>query len=155
MGKNAFVNVISAPVAEECFFLIAMPLAIIYLLQKQFKIPESISIIGAVSITAVTFAYFHVSYQTMGIFLLSAIFFRFVMNLLYWGDAKLDIFERFDIAPEFVVGAHIANNIITTSGFLATFNLFLTNPIGILFIGILGISAFYWLETVAEKTGVL
>ena len=111
-----FVNtVFMAPIVEELFWGIAIPIAL-------FNIMDSLSdtitlfknmIVQFVVVLAVagyTFAVFHTSTTQIGFFI-AAVIFRSVMVFLLHADRKFDIIPGFIVTFAFIIGAHMANNL--------------------------------------------
>jgi hypothetical protein len=146
---KSFLSIISAPGVEESFFLITIPLIMFYILDKM-NIDRTISLVTVGFTVAYTFAVMHVGYATVTVFLLAAAMFRLIQIFLYWGDARANIFNTFDVALAFALGAHLGNNVITTTGYAATIAIFMTNPLGVLCLMFFVVALYYWAKTMAE-----
>jgi len=107
---NAFV----IPVAEEMFWIIGIPYALIALfdlLGKKYDLFSNkwLQLLLIIIIGGVTFASFHVG-KSFLLFLLSAFLFRTIMIVGVIGDSTLDVIPFISLLPAFAVGSHIGNN---------------------------------------------
>lgn len=110
------VNTFLVPIAEELFWIVALPFAIISMLNNagnrvSFFKNGVLQIIITVLIGATTFAFFHVGNVAFVAFIISAMIFRTLMVVLIYGEQKYDIIKGVNLVAGFAVGAHIANNL--------------------------------------------
>ncbi len=145
---ETIINSLIVPIAEEMFWMIGIPFALISVMDamgKKWDIWKNniLQIIVIILIGSSTFAIFHVGKMFIG-FMISAIIFRSVMIVLVLGESKMDILKGVNLVASFSVGAHIANNIID-KGFGAVASIIGTNTIVsvivILFFGVIFITA--------------
>jgi hypothetical protein len=151
---HTLTNVITAPTIEEMFFLIALPIAM-FTVFERLKFSRELSFFAVVFTVPIVFATFHVGFAGVIVFIVAAALFRFIMLTLHWGDARVQLFQLLDVSPAFALGAHVANNIITTKGYIATFHIFMAHPFGIVILGFFGLTSYYAMEAVAFKLGVI
>lgn len=107
-------NTFIIPVAEESFWIIAIPFVVILIMDyigNSFSIAKNpvIQIITVAVIGGLTFAVFHVGKLFLA-FIIAAIIFRSLIVVGVYGDLKLDIIPGIKLLPAFAVGAHIGNN---------------------------------------------
>ncbi|MCK5023465.1 MAG: hypothetical protein KAS04_04805 [Candidatus Aenigmarchaeota archaeon] len=138
---NYFINVITAPIVEELFFLIAAPVLLFSLLMTFFMkltkenklLSKVLSLIAIIVILSVVFRIFHVGSMETGLFSrfgIAAMFFRAVQIALLWGDSMFDAIPGTKMLAGFGIGAHMANNFIEMGGFSTVFTLLITDPAG-------------------------
>ena len=114
---DVLMNGIVVPIAEEFFWMFAIPYAVISILnilEKKYSFFENdiVQILIVAIISSMSFALFHVGKTALTLFLISAIIFRTIMIVLVFGEKKLDYIKKFNLVASFSVGAHIANNLI-------------------------------------------
>jgi len=116
---DRFVNTFTIPVAEELFWMIGLPIGIIWtmnILSKtgrlSFLANKFLQLMVILLIAGVTFAIFHVGNAGFIAFLIGSFIFRSILILFVYGDSLLDIFPFMDVLTTFALGAHIANNIM-------------------------------------------
>jgi len=133
------VNVFLVPIAEEMFWMIGLPFALITIMHitgKRFSLFSKawFQILVVAAIGGITFAMFHVGKWFVG-FIISAIIFRTVMIVLVYGEHKYDILKGINVVAAFSVGAHIANN-MSTVGLSQSWLIISSNfwPVGLLII---------------------
>lgn len=142
---NYFVNVITAPIIEELFFLITVPLLMFALLMPVFmsltrenKVVAKVLSLLVICITlALVFRIFHVGSMETGLFSsfgIAAMLFRAVQIALFWGDSMLDAIPGTKFLASFGIGAHVANNFVEMGGVSTIFTLLITDPVGWLII---------------------
>lgn len=126
--EEKFLLTIAAPLAEETAFTLGLPLvlfALFYTILKQFDInPENskalqfVLLVIIVAVSSITFAYFHVANISVIGFIIAAIIFRSIMITTTWADALFDAIPLATITFGFALGAHIANNVMATGGWI-------------------------------------
>ncbi|RKZ09940.1 hypothetical protein DRQ25_04755 [Candidatus Fermentibacteria bacterium] len=134
---NWFLSCIAAPFAEESWFLLAMPLLMIYVMNKineelNLNLSTSTTLFFVIIVSAIIFANFHVGVKAFTVFAVSAIMFRTTQLLFYWGDLKLGMLSKIDFIPSFALGIHVSNNINASLGYIQSLGLLLTHPLGII-----------------------
>lgn len=113
------VNNLTIPVVEELFWLITLPVLLImvfdnlsgkisWMESKVFRITAILIVCG------VSFAFFHIGKVALIGFMISAIIFRSILLIIYWGDRYWNLFPFTAMLASFAVGAHIGNNIADT-----------------------------------------
>lgn len=112
---------IFAPVAEEAFFLIGIPLVFfgaLAALAKDIKFLNNVWIqIGLVAlIVSPIFALFHIQNQALTYFIIAAILFRAVMIIGVWGDKFRNLIPFYQASLVAAIAAHMANNINSSGG---------------------------------------
>jgi len=139
-----FTTVIWAPIIEELFFGIALPLLIFDMfgkMSKEFKILGNVFLqfVVVLIIASFGFAAFHTSATQVGFFI-AAMLFRAIQVLAVFGDRKFDIVPRYVVPYSFLVGTHMANN-LSSYGVVSSYNILMTNIAGqitlLLFVGFL------------------
>lgn len=129
------------PIAEEIFWMIGIPFAIIgtmNIIGKKYKIASNVwlQLLIITIITGVTFAIFHVG-KYLILFLIAAFIFRTIMVWTVIADQEINWLKPLKLVPSFTVGAHIANN-WSAFGLLNGFQILIENGIvGWLIIGFL------------------
>ncbi len=116
LSGEVFMQGVLIPFAEELFWLISLPIMIVlihkslatYMPILKNKIVMMLSII---IISSGTFAYFHVGQHGSLAFNISAIIFRSLLLVLFWGETTFDWFEKVSILPAVGLGIHMSNNI--------------------------------------------
>lgn len=117
---DKYVNNITIPIAEEMFWLIALPIATIWLMNSISKMSNKLQffennvfqLIAVIIISGGTFAIFHVGSVALMAFIISAMVFRTILLLFVQGDLKFGWFSALGILPSFAVGSHMANNMM-------------------------------------------
>jgi len=132
------VNTFLVPIAEELFWIVALPFAIISMLNNagnkyEFFKNGIFQIAVTVLVGVTTFAYFHVGNVGFVSFIIAAMLFRTIMLVLVYGEQKYDILKGVNLVAGFSVGAHIANN-LTNFGINKAFLLLQANflPVGLI-----------------------
>jgi len=110
-----FTSVIWAPIIEEMFFGIALPLIIFDIfdkMSKEFKPLGNKVLQFAVVIIVASFGFaaFHTSATQVGFFI-AAMLFRAIQVVAVFGDRKFDVIPRYVVPYSFLVGTHMANNL--------------------------------------------
>lgn len=113
---DVLMNGIVVPIAEEIFWMFAIPYALISIMNslgKKYSFFENhyLQLIIVAIIAGLSFAFFHVGKTAFTYFVISAIIFRVIMIFAIFGDKKLDWLKKFNLVSAFAVGGHIANNI--------------------------------------------
>lgn len=155
MGDQAAINSefwswyipnIASPVVEEAFWAVGFPVGIVLVMQSIAKSGKHIQdpylspllsifdhvitqMIVLVVVLSTTFAYFHVDQQASAIFIFAALLFRAVLTVIWWGDMHYDLVPLLVIAPSFLVGAHMGNN-ISVEGLGHSLSIIASHPIG-------------------------
>ncbi len=104
------------PIAEELFWMVGIPFALISImtaLGKQYPIWSNkiLQMVVVIIISSGTFAIFHVG-KVHTLFMISAIIFRTIMIVLIYGDEEFNILKGVNLVVAFSLGSHIANNMI-------------------------------------------
>ena len=101
---------IGIPIAEEIFFMIGIPFAIIGI-AKSFDKEINVYLLMFIMflVTGFGFAIFHTAKFTLG-FIIFALFFRAVGIITVVGDQLKDWFKFAEIPVSAMIGAHIGNN---------------------------------------------
>jgi len=112
------VNGILVPIAEEVFWMIALPFSLIFIMnslgkEDSFWRNKYFQIAVIMLIGATTFAYFHVGALALTGFIIIAMFFRSVMVVSVYADQEFNWLSRINLVPSFAIGAHMANNLST------------------------------------------
>lgn len=117
---DKYVNNFTIPVAEELFWLIALPIGVVWILNSLAQVDKLswldnniVQLIFIIIISSVSFAIFHVGSIQLMAFIISAIVFRSVLIMMVYVDMKYDIFPALALLFSFGLGAHQANNIMT------------------------------------------
>lgn len=143
------VNNFIVPIAEELFWMIGIPFALISIMKsvgKKYEMfnNEILQLVVVVIVTSSTFAMFHIGKAFIS-FIISAIIFRTILIVLVYGDYEFNMIRGFNLVAGFGVGSHMANNILD-SGFKKSWLILQTNiPVTIiivLFFGIVFLSSF-------------
>lgn len=126
---NAFI----VPIAEEMFWMFAIPYALISIMNqigKKYDWANNsiIQILVVAVMASLSFAMFHVGKEALTVFLISAIIFRSIMIFIVFGESKFDYLQKFNLVASFSVGAHIANNLLQ-GGFKIAMTVIQTEPI--------------------------
>jgi hypothetical protein len=145
------MNSFLIPIAEEIFWMIGIPMLAMAICRLIAKSNQSLAILDdkyakvgiAATISAVTFAAFHVGQYGNSSFAVGAFIFRFIMVVVVYADVVGEFWQRFTLAMSFSLGAHIGNNItdfgIANAWFQITSNFwpigFIIMTIAILIIG--------------------
>lgn len=134
-----FINAIMVPIIEEfvwIFFIPQVLFILFWVIGKKisflnntiFKLIFTAIVVG---ISSWTFAQFHIG-QTGNIgFFISAMIFRTILIVLFWGDLQFDLIKWANIGFSMLVGFHIGNNWMTY-GFFYGINTLLSNFFGIM-----------------------
>ena len=145
---EVILNVFIIPIAEEIFWMIGIPFALISVMNelgKKYPLWKNLylQMFVIIVVASVTFAIFHVGKMFIG-FMIAAIVFRTIMIVLIYGEHKFDIIKGINLVVGFAIGAHIANNMIST-GIQKTYLVLQTNTtvfiIVLVFFGVLFLSA--------------
>ena len=112
---------------------IALPLgiiAILVMMSKEFPIFKNTAFqfFIILIICGTTFASFHTS-TTLIAFYIAATLFRTIQIILFYGDQKYDIIKGYSITYSFLIGTHMANNLVVY-GVSKAYNILLTEPMG-------------------------
>ena len=115
---EVILNVFIIPIAEEIFWMVGIPFALISImnqLSKNYPIWKNLylQMFVIIVIASTTFAIFHVGRMFIG-FIIAAMVFRTIMVVLIYGDHKFDMIKGINLVVGFAIGAHIANNLIHT-----------------------------------------
>lgn len=162
---NYFVNVITAPIIEELFFLITLPLLlfamfmpILMKLTKENKLASrGLALVIVCTILSVIFRIFHVGSMEAGLFSsfgIAAMLFRAVQIALFWGDSLLDAIPGTKFLASFGIGAHISNNFAEMGGVSTIFTLLITEPMGWVILAFISSLAIVPLVSVFSKSRV-
>lgn len=128
-----FASVIWAPIIEEFFWAIALPIVIFAFLgniSKEFPIFKNaiMQFFIVLFICGLTFASFHTSATLIG-FYIAATIFRTIQIVLMYGDQKYDIIKGYTITYTFLIGTHMSNN-LHVYGVGKAYNILLSEPLG-------------------------
>ncbi len=135
-----FINtVLMAPIVEELFWGIGLPLGLFAMLNAmgvEFKFLKNIYLqfIIVIGIGAFTFASFHTSATLVG-FYIAAMFFRAIQTVLVYGDQQFDIIKGYSVPYSFLVGTHMANN-VSSFGLMRAYTVLISEPFGLIILGI-------------------
>lgn len=139
---SKFTDTMGAPTAEEMLFLIAIPTALLLMLDllaknSKFKLFENFwfKLVIISAITSPLFFYFHVGNIALISFMIAAIVFRTAILILVLGDMKEDLIPWLYLTPAFGVGFHMANNIMATGGWGSFITIMTTELFGWVVIG--------------------
>lgn len=115
---EVITNVFIVPIAEEIFWMIGMPFALITILNQMGKkwdifSNEWLQMFIVIAIASSTFAVFHVGKAFIS-FIIAAIIFRTIMIVMVYGEHHFDMLKGINLVSGFAVGAHIANNMLDT-----------------------------------------
>jgi hypothetical protein len=121
---EVLMNNFVIPIAEEMFWMIAIPWSLISIMNTIGKSKEIFSspylqIPVVVIVSGLSFALFHVG-KAATYFLIAAFIFRGIVIILVYGDQQLDILKKLNLVVAFSLGAHIANN-VSSAGIRETF----------------------------------
>ena len=110
------MNVFIVPIAEEIFWMIGIPFALITIMNQigkkwEFFSNQWLQMFIIIVVASSTFAAFHVG-KAFILFIIAAIIFRTIMIVMVYGDQNFDILKSINLVTGFAVGAHIANNMI-------------------------------------------
>lgn len=137
-----FMNVFMAPFVEELVWIFFIVVVVMYLLSLIGRVPSFsflsvrlVQIIVATIVSAGTFAGFHVYQQDNISFIVSAIIFRSVTILLFWGDELFNVFKFANVMMAATIGLHVGNN-WGTYGFVNGLNILMSGLWGWLLIGL-------------------
>lgn len=127
------LNTFVIPIAEELFWIVAIPFSVITIMNiigKKYGFMQNIwlQIFVVTIITGVTFAMFHVGKLFLA-FLAAAFIFRAIMIVAVFGDLRANIIPGITLVPAFAVGAHIGNNWADT-GFTQGLQFLIGNELG-------------------------
>lgn len=108
------ITVFVTPIAEELFWLVAIPIVTITLMNlagAKYSFFRNIwfQLLVVTGISGITFALFHVG-VTLFAALVAAFIFRAIMIVSVYGEMKLNIFPHIALVGSFAVGSHIGNN---------------------------------------------
>lgn len=151
---NAFI----IPIAEEMFWMVGLPFALISIMRtigKEWEIFQNALVQMAVVITvaSITFGVFHVGKLTFA-FLLASMIFRTIMILTVYGDYYFNWIKFAPIVASFSIGSHIANNWLT-EGWSNSFLILQTNLVVsgfiFLYLGIIFLSAIEYVSKAIYK----
>lgn len=134
-----FINCVSAPIVEEAFFLIALPSMLFYIIfQIKEEFPPIVALLIVLPMAAISFRIFHTgqSGAVLSVFGIAAIIFRSIQIFLRYSGSKAFDFIPLPVCASFAVGAHMANNMVS-SGISKVWTLVIFEPIGFITIGIL------------------
>jgi len=126
------VNNFIVPIAEELFWMIGIPFALISIMNqigKSYSVFENewLQMGIVIVISSVTFAGFHIG-KAFTAFMIASMIFRTIMIVLVYGEHYFDLLKGFNLVVGFSVGAHIANNILDT-GFAKTLLVLQGSPV--------------------------
>lgn len=150
-----FIPSIASPVAEEAFWAVGLPVGLVLLMQSIAKASHQISdpyvspflkifenkivqMLVLVVVLSTTFAFFHIDQQDTAIFILAALAFRAILTVIWWGDMHWDLVPFLVIAPSFLVGSHLGNNIVAGEGLRNSIAIASTHPIGWMTMAVFG-----------------
>lgn len=153
-----FINNVSNPIIEEAFWLLAIPFAVLWLLDiisaeytvlsflKDNKIARFIILL---LVSGITFPLFHVRGFIL-VFILGAFIFRAFVLTIYWGDEIFDLLKNIVVVASFGVGVHMANNWLQ-DGLFYGLGILSSNPVGIMFLASFFIMFLLALEYIGTK----
>lgn len=150
-----FIPTIAAPVTEEAFWAVGLPVGLVLLMQSiaksshQIRDPwvspflrlfenKIVQMIVLVLVLSTSFAFFHIDQQDTAVFILAALAFRAILTVIWWGDMHWDLVPYLVIAPSFLVGAHLGNNMVAGAGLLGSITIASTHPIGWITMAVFG-----------------
>lgn len=148
------VNNFIVPIAEELFWMIGIPFAILSIMKAigkkyEFFNNDIFQMITIIIIASSTFAIFHIG-KSFTAFIISAIIFRTILIVMVYGDYKFNIIKGVNLVAGFSVGAHIANNILDT-GFQKTWLILQQSiPVTIIIVVFFGLILYSALERIAR-----
>jgi len=130
------ITTFGAPYSEELFFFIVVPVITIILINSlalYFKLPILASIPVSQSIvillTGSLFAAFHLGNEGITAFFIAAFVFRTIL-LVFQIDLRQELVPIIVTGLLFAIGAHMANNIITTGGIIKFISMLLSGISG-------------------------
>lgn len=149
-----YIPNIASPVVEEAFWAVGFPVGIILVmraiaesakqindpyLSPMLKIFDNVifQMIVLVIVLSTTFAYFHIDQQASAIFIFAALLFRAILTVIWWGDMHYDLVPLLVIAPSFLVGSHMGNN-IAVEGLMDSIAIASSHPVGWITLAIFG-----------------
>lgn len=151
-------NVIN-PISEEILWGVGLPVFLVMMMDgiakegakgirnpwvsqilRSFQNPLA-QLVVLVTVLPITFAAFHVGMQASMLFLVSAITFRGILTVLWFGDLQWEIVPFLLIVPAFLVGSHMGNNWGAT-GIQKSLTVATSHPVGWMTLGILGFISF-------------
>lgn len=133
---NYYSNIFGAAISEESLFLITLPIIGFYLLDFAGKHLEILSnkyiqIAMVSAVVGIFFAVFHIGNTALIGFIVSAIIFRSFLIGIVHGESEKNILPWIVIVPSFAFGFHAFNN-LSIFGFFNVFQVFLSEPLGII-----------------------
>ncbi len=147
--NNWFVTNISAPITEEIFFLLALPILLFSMLKNIIPGDEWHHKLARLAIVVIVdsllFALFHtgqVLFTLTGLtaFAIAAISFRAIQLTAKWGEDMFDLIKNTDILASAAIGSHFGNNFFSSGGLSTVFSLLIYEPLGWVLIVILALS---------------
>lgn len=136
-----YIITVAAPFAEEMFFVGIAFFAVTFFNMvakstnlKFFgdKIVQFMIIIPTISWG---FAFFHIGQQADPTFFTVSMVFRAILLFVVFFETGVSNIPYAPIGYNFLVGVHVANNIIATGGYEVFLNAMLSEPFGLLFLG--------------------
>jgi hypothetical protein len=151
------IDNINNPFVEEAFWLIGLPYAVIWLFDILSKEREHLEFLGnpvvkflaTIILCGVTFPIFHVRGLVIA-FIMSALIFRTLIIVFYWGDELLDMFPDLKVIASFAVGMHMANNWVEY-GFFKGIQVLSTNYYGWFILAIFGTIILATIDYIIEQ----
>jgi len=151
-----YIDQINNPFIEECFFLIGIPFGIIWILKLLSEEKEGLEWLAhpitetliILVVAAATFAVFHVGSFIL-VFVISAVLFRTIIIIIYWGDELMDILPNYTVIASAGVGMHMANNWLDF-GFFKGIEVLASSPFGIIVLVSLGLIVIAAIDFVIE-----
>jgi len=148
------INTITIPYAEEMFWLIGLPVGIMWLMNSlsnakglEFFENRIFQFFMIIIISGATFAAFHVGKVIVG-FIIAALVFRTILIIMTIGEQQFDFIKWFVVLYSFALGAHMGNN-IADDGVMNFILIMQTNVYGWIILGIFAlISIIGFLETI-------
>lgn len=149
-----FINNVVAPVNEEAFWGIGLPVGLMIIMDgigEEYPIFRHpfLQFIIIITVSALSFAIFHVNNIVL-LFLISAIFFRTLVMVIYWGDRSYNLIPDVAVFPAFMLGAHMGNNIAKSGGITNAVSMMARNPWGWIVGLILGFCIYVALDRMIE-----
>lgn len=140
-----FINNVVAPVNEEAFWGIGLPVGLMLIMDGVgrdypiFKHP-ALQFFVIILVSAASFAVFHVNNVVL-LFLISAMIFRVLVMVIYWGDKEFNLIPEIQVFPAFMLGAHMGNNIAKSGGVFHAVNMMSRSYwgwlVGLIFLGLI------------------